>query len=156
MSAVNDAWQRRGPRERTVLGSIALAVGAVLLYTFAWLPLERARVRLAAEVPRLRASVAALEREAEAVARLKSMPPRAPSSAPVSALSATAMQLPGAQVAALDDRRVRVTGADVGFTALLDWLAAARASHGLRVESARLEALPLAGRVRAELVLTRG
>ena len=156
MSAVNDAWQRRGPRERTVLGSIALAVGAVLLYTFAWLPLERSRVRLAAEVPRLRASVAALEREAEAVARLKSMPPRAPSSAPVSALSATAMQLPGAQVAALDDRRVRVTGADVGFTALLDWLAAARASHGLRVESARLEALPLAGRVRAELVLTRG
>jgi len=50
---------------------------------------------------------------------------------------------------------VRVSGADVAYGALLEWLGAAQASHGLRVESAKLDALPAAGRVRAELVLTR-
>jgi type II secretory pathway component PulM len=63
--------------------------------------------------------------------------------------------LAGVQLAALDDKRLRVTGADVGFTALLDWLAAVQASQGLRVESARLDALPAAGRVRAEITLSR-
>jgi type II secretory pathway component PulM len=38
---------------------------------------------------------------------------------------------------------------------LLDWLATAQAAHGLRVESARIEALPTPGRVRAELTLAR-
>ena len=156
MSGWREAWDARSETERHVLAALAFAAGAVVLYAFAWLPLERARTRLAEEVPRLRASVALLEREAEAVARLKSMPPRAVSQAPLSALAGSASPLPGASVAALDDRRVRVTGADIGFTALLDWLAATRASHGLRVESARLESLPMAGRVRAELVLTRG
>ena len=61
----------------------------------------------------------------------------------------------GAQFSVLDDRRVRVTGADVSFAALLEWLRNAQATHGVRVESARLEALPASGRVRAELLLAR-
>ena len=63
--------------------------------------------------------------------------------------------LAGAQVAPIDDKRVRVTGTDVSFAALLDWIAAVQASHGLRVDAARIDALPTAGRVRAELTLTR-
>ena len=55
----------------------------------------------------------------------------------------------------LDARRVRVTGADVSFAALLEWLRNAQATHGMRVESARVDALPAAGRVRAELLLSR-
>jgi type II secretory pathway component PulM len=62
--------------------------------------------------------------------------------------------VPGAQIVVLDERRVRLTGADVAFAALLDWLGSARATHGMRVETARLEPLS-PGRVRAELTLTR-
>jgi len=54
----------------------------------------------------------------------------------------------------IDERRVRLTGADVAFGTLLEWLGNARATHGMRVEAARLEAIS-PGRVRAELTLAR-
>jgi type II secretory pathway component PulM len=54
-----------------------------------------------------------------------------------------------------DENHVKISGADVPFSALLDWLTTVQAAHGLRVESARIEALPAAGRVRAELTLAR-
>ena len=51
--------------------------------------------------------------------------------------------------------RTRAALAGFAFSALLDWLAAAEAAQGLHVESAHVEALPTAGRVRAELTLAR-
>lgn len=157
MKALRDAWERRSERERRVLAALAGLVGAALVLALAWLPLERARGRLAAELPALRASVASLEEQAGVVRRLRAMPARNGGAvAPLGAISGTPPNLPGAQVTALDDRRVRVSGADVGFGALVEWLVAVQGSHGLRVESARLDALPTAGRVRAELVLSRG
>ena len=155
MSALREAWERRSAGERQMIGAVAAVVAIALVAAFAWLPLERTRTRLAAEVPRLRASVASLEQQAAAVRRLKALPPRAAAATPVTALAGNPAALPGAQVAAIDDRRIRLTAADVGFAALLDWLVAVQASHGLRVDSARLDALPVAGRVRAELVLAR-
>jgi type II secretory pathway component PulM len=137
-----------------IAAGVAL-LALALLVAFAWLPLERSRARLAAELPRLRASIATLQRDADEVKRLRAMPSIAPSSATPIAAIAAANTLPGAQISAVDDRRLRLTGADVGFTALLEWLAAAQAAHGLRVESARLDALPATGRVRAELTLAR-
>lgn len=157
MTALREAWQRRSEGERRVLAALAALVGAALVFALAWLPLERARGRLAAELPALRASVAVLEEQAGVVRRLRAMPPRgAGAAAPPGAIAGSASSLPGAQVTALDDRRVRVSGADVGFGALVEWLVAVQGSHGLRVESARLDALPTAGRVRVELVLARG
>ena len=158
MKALRDAWERRSERERRVLAALAGLVGAALVLALAWLPLERARGRLAAELPALRASVASLEEQAGVVRRLRAMPARngGAAVAPLGAISGTPTSLSGAQVTALDDRRVRVSGADVGFGALVEWLVAVQGSHGLRVESARLDALPTAGRVRAELVLSRG
>ncbi len=155
MSAVTAAWGERSPRERVVLGWIAALAMSALLVAFVWLPLERQRARLAGEMPRLRDSVATLEREADNVRKLRAMPVRAGTATPVGALAGTPTTLAGAQVAPLDERRIRLTGADVGFTALLDWIGSVQASHGLRVESARLEALPIAGRVRVELVMAR-
>jgi len=58
-------------------------------------------------------------------------------------------------VTVLDPKTVQVAASDVAFGALLEWLAGLQATQGLRVESARIEALPIAGRVRAELRLTR-
>lgn len=156
MSALRHAWESRSASERRILAALALGVLAALVAAFVWLPLERTRTRLAAELPALRASVASLEEQAGVVRRLRAMPARANAGAAPGAVAASAPSLPGAQVAPLDERRIRVTGADVGFNALLDWLGTVQAAHGLRVESARLEALPTAGRVRAELVLARG
>jgi general secretion pathway protein M len=152
---MNTFWTSRSQKERRAIGVGAALVAVVLVVAFAWLPLERSRARLRTELPALRGSLSLLERQAAEVRRLKAMPVSTPGSAvPLNAI-ANSNPLAGAQLAALDDKRLRVTGADVGFTALLDWLAAVQASQGLRVESARLDALPAAGRVRAEITLSR-
>ena len=148
-------WATRSPREQRVIAIAAAVLAAILVATFAWLPLERSRARDTADLPVLRASIASLERQAAEVKRLRAMPVAGrTAAAPLGGLAGT-HPLAGAQVAALDDKRVRVTGADVSFAALLDWIAAVQASHGLRVDKARVDALPTAGRVRAELTLTR-
>jgi general secretion pathway protein M len=150
-------WDNRSPRERRVIAVAGALLVLLLAIALVWLPLERLRTRLANELPRLRASIAALQRDADEVKRLRSMPAIASGkAAPLSALAASgARELPGAQITILDDKHVRVSGADVGYAALLDWIAAVQAAHGLRVELAHVEALPAAGRVRAELTLAR-
>jgi general secretion pathway protein M len=155
---VKAAWAARPARERQAIAAIAFAVATVLLAAFVWLPLERQRARLAAEVPRLAASVATMERQAAEVARIRSLPatPAAATAAPAAAMAtALGARLPGAQVTPLDDKRVRLAGSDVPYGAVLETLAAAQSGFGLRVDTARIEALPAAGRVRAELVLAR-
>ena len=149
-------WSGRSPREQRVLrtGAALLLLALALVL---WLESERTRARLNAELPRLRASFAALERDAAEVERLRAFPATSAQSgaqSPLVTLATNAGGLPGAQVAVLDDKRVKVTASDIGFGALLEWLRNAQATHGMRVESARLDALA-AGRVRAELTLTR-
>ena len=150
------AWYDSRPaRERRVIAVVAgVALAALLLAV--WVQAQRSRERLAAELPRLRASIAALERDADEVRRLRATPAARPQAAtPLASLATNAGGVPGAQVSVIDERRVRLTGSDVSFAALLEWLGNARATHGMRVESARLEALAAPGRVRAELVLAR-
>jgi type II secretory pathway component PulM len=144
------AWHDRPERERRALAIGAAILGAILVVGLVWVPLERVRVRLNAELPRLRASIAVLERDAAEVRRMRSL---APVAAPAAAPMSTPRDLAGAQVSVGDDKRVHVRGDDVSFTALLDWLATAQSSQGLRVESARIEALAAPGRVRADLKL---
>lgn len=150
-------WYRSRPdRERLAMRVVAFAAVA-LLALWGWVENERARARLQQQLPQLRASIASLERAAEEVKRLRAMPPAAAADAgaPLASLASNAGGVPGAQITVLDERRVRLTGADVALASLLDWLAGARATHGVRVESARLERLPAPGRVRAELVVSR-
>jgi type II secretory pathway component PulM len=152
-------WHSRSPRERSLVSAGAVVFGLMLVVALVWLPLERARTRLDAELPRLRASVAALTRDADEVRRLKALPATIPANpAPLAAVmgaNAWSRELPGVQLSVPDEKHVRLAAADVSFTALLDWLATARAAHGLRVESARIDALALPGRVRVELTLAR-
>ena len=54
------AWNRRSPNERRALAFGAFVVAVILLVALVWLPLERARARLANDLPRLRAATAAL------------------------------------------------------------------------------------------------
>lgn len=156
MKRLHDAWQRRSEGERRALGLVAALAAIALVVAFAWLPLERSRARLAEELPRLRASVESLQRDAAEAERLRALPaPAARAAAPLASLGTDGGGLAGAQVSVIDERRVRVSGGDVGFAQLLEWLGHAQSAYGMRVESARLEALPAPGRVRAELVLTR-
>jgi type II secretory pathway component PulM len=153
------AWRSRSPRERSLVTAGLVVLAVMLVAALVWLPLERARVRLAAQLPELRASVLGLERDAEEVRRVRTLPPTIPANpAPLAALMAAnawARELPGVLLTVPDEKHVRLAGADVSFTALLDWLTIAQAAHGLRVESARIEALAAPGRVRAELTLER-
>ena len=147
-------WRQRSERERAWIARGATVLVLILLAVL-WRQSERTRERLALELPALRASIAALERDAEEVRRLRALPAAAPPAAtPLAALATNAGGVPGAQIVVLDERRVRLTGADVAFAALLEWLGNARATHGMRVEAARLESLS-PGRVRAELTLAR-
>ena len=158
MSLAN-LWYSRPLRERSALTAGLVILGFMLLVGPVWVPLERTRTRLNAELPALRASVVALQRDADEVKRLRAMPATMPANpaplAPLIAANAWARQLPGVQLSVPDEKHVRISGADIGFSALLEWLATAQAAHGLRVESARIEALAAPGRVRAELTLAR-
>jgi len=152
-------WERIPPSRRAFAAAVAALVAIALLVALT-IEGQRNRARLEEQLPRLRASIAALERDAAEVKRLRSMPTTSAASpgqpaAPLAALATNGVGLPGAQVSVLDERRVKVSGNDVGFGQLLEFLQNARATHGMRVESARLEALPAAGRVRAELLLAR-
>lgn len=156
MNALASAWGSRSPRERRILAALGVVAVLALLLT-AWVQAERTRARLAGELPALRASIAALEQGAAEAKRLRAMPAATSATAsPLASLATDAGGVPGAQVTVIDPRRVRLAGADVGFGALLEWLRHAQSRYGMRVESARLDALPAAGRVRAEIVLTKG
>jgi general secretion pathway protein M len=144
-------WRSRSLRERRILAWGAGLAGALLFVALVWLPLARAHARIEAELPQLRASVAALERQAGEVQRLRGIPVLASSATPAGSMPA----LPGAKVSIPSPGRVHIVTDDVAFAALLDWLAAVQGAQGLHVESAHLEALPTTGRVRADLTLAR-
>ena len=152
-------WHSRPARERSAVTAGLVVLALMLAVTLVWLPLARERLRLGAELPVLRASVMALQRDADEARRLRALPATVPSNpsplAPVIAANDWARELPGVQLSVPDEKHVRLVGDDIGFTALLGWLTTAQAAHGLRVESARIEALPPPGRVRAELTLAR-
>jgi type II secretory pathway component PulM len=151
-------WRARSPRERLVFAVAGFAALALLAVAFVWLPLERHRLRLATELPALRASVVEMRAQAQEVQRLKGMPPRveAANPAPLASLLSAgtlAQGLPGARLSSVDGKRVRLVVDDASWARLVEWIAAAQSLHGLVTESASVEALASAGRVRAELVL---
>jgi type II secretory pathway component PulM len=155
MNVLERAWQSRTDGERRAIAGLGAAAALVLVVAFAWLPLERARARDAQALPALRASLATMERDAAEVKRLKAVPARG--GAAVSSLPSLAASnpVPGSQLAAIDDKRMRLTASDVGYAALVEGLASMAASHGLHAESAKIESLPTAGRVSADITLAR-
>jgi general secretion pathway protein M len=159
VSGLAQAWSARPDSERRALAALAMLALAVLVIAFAWLPMERSRQRLAAELPGIEASIALMQQQSAEVKRLRSLPASAsPAAMPLAALLASGdltRALPGAQATLADERRVRLVAADAAYGALLETIASAQRAGGLRVETARIEALPAPGRVRAELTLAR-
>ena len=150
-----DLWESRSERERRMIVQCGLLIAALLVFALVWLPLQRTRTRLEITLPQLRASIEQLKRDADEVKRLKSIAPTVTGNPTPLLTLATQNTLTGAQVNVPDDKHVHVIANDVGFTRLLDWLVSVQSTHALRVEHARIESLPMTGRVRADLTLTR-
>jgi type II secretory pathway component PulM len=150
-------WVSRSPRERSVIAWMAAAAAALLAFALVWLPMDRARTRIAGALPSLRASVAEMRAQAAEAKELRAMPVRgagAPTSIASLIASGTLTQgLPGARLSALDAKRARLAIDDASWTRLVEWLSSAHATHGLTVEEAMIDALAAAGRVRATVVL---
>ncbi len=143
-------WTARSPRERAVIGWVRRGRrGRCSSFAFVWLPLERDRTRLAAALPQLRASVAEMRAQADEARALRAMPARAPGAAtPLASLVASgtlAQGLPGARLTALDGSACALAVDDASWTRLVEWLAAAQATHGLAVAEATVDALPAVG-----------
>lgn len=157
MSLLATAWAARSPRERATIAIAGAALSVILIVTLIWLPLERARARLAAELPELRASVAQMRLDAVEVRRLRTLPAREASLTPAALMaSGTFTQgLAGATASAIDTRRIRVTVSDASWNAVIAWVERTQGAHGFTVESSTVEALPTTGRVRAEIVVAR-
>lgn len=157
MSAIAPLWAARSPGERKAIAVGGSALLLLLVIAFVWLPLERARNRLSAELPALRASVAQMRLEADEVKRLRTLPARETpaAAAALSAAGAFTQGLPGATTSALDTRRIRLTVADASWNAVIAWVERTQSAYGLSVESATIEALAATGRVRAEIVVAR-
>lgn len=153
-------WRARAPRERLVLAGAALLVPA-LGFAYGWLPMQREVAQLRQTLPQLRAQARQLQQEAQEVARLKARPaahPGAGSLASAVEQRALAMGLRGRieSIAPQDAGRVRVVLPQVAFDAWLGWLGELQARHGVRVDSARIEAGDVAGTVRVDAVLAGG
>jgi general secretion pathway protein M len=109
-------WHTLQPRQRIVVASGAVILGLALLIAFVWLPLERYRASLQKRAPELRASLAAMERDAEEVKRMRALPAALNAPAP-RALDAAQLRssFSGAQVTPLDANRFRVQIADTSY-----------------------------------------
>lgn len=149
-------WIARSPGERAIVGSAGAVIAVLLVIVLAWLPLERSRGRIAAELPALRASAAEMRAQAAEVQALRAIPPSGAATVPLATLVAggnLAQGLPGARVTLLDGKRARLAVDDASWTRLVEWLAATQATHGLVVAEAKVEALAAVGRVRGDFVL---
>lgn len=157
MNAVTSYWQSRNDVQRSTMTRAAIGVGLAVFVAQLWLPMHYESRSLERDLPARRAATATMQRQATQVAVLRAAPPRSTATAPPLASVATALAqaLPGAQVTALDERRLRVAANDLAWGTLLEWIADARARHWLDVTGARIEALAMTGRVKVDLTLER-
>jgi general secretion pathway protein M len=151
-------WRSRAPRERLILGGGSALLVLALGYAYAWLPMQREAAQLRQALPQLRAQAQQLQQDAQEVARLKAQPAVTQA---VGSLVQTIEQ--GALASGLRERiesitpqdagHVRVVLPQVAFDAWVGWLGELQTSHGVRVESARIEAADEAGMVSVDAVL---
>lgn len=154
-------WRTRAPRERLVLGGGSALLVLALGYAYGWLPMQRDVAQLRQALPQLRVQAQKLQQDAQEVARLKAQP----------AVTQEAGSLVGAieqralasglrerieSITPQDASHVRVVLPQVTFDEWIGWLGELHTSHGVRVESTRIEATDDAGMVSVDAVLAGG
>jgi general secretion pathway protein M len=134
-------WLGLAHRERVLTAAAGAFVVLALLFLIAIEPAWKARVRLAAELPRLRAQAAEVDALALEARGLKSRVVAAESvGAARSALEKSLAQaaLGDVRVAVLDDRRLAVNVGGVSVSQWLAWAEEAARESRLRIAAARL------------------
>jgi general secretion pathway protein M len=161
---MNDWWRGLNTRERWAVGGGAVALSAVLIYVLLWQPLQQRLRGLRQTVAAQQAEVAWMRQAAAEVQRLSRVPVPAQTLLPErrSLLvlvdgSAGGAGLGGAvkRVEPQGDDRLQVQLEQVGFDALIRWLADLQRRHGIVIDNAALEGQTEGGRVNARLILLR-
>ncbi|MGH6690880.1 MAG: type II secretion system protein GspM [Gammaproteobacteria bacterium] len=148
-------WLGLARRERVMTAAAATFVLLVLLFLVAIEPAWKARARLAAELPKLRAQVEEVDALAQEARGLKSRGVAAESVGAARAAleqSLARANLGGARVAVLDERRVGVNAGGVPVAQWLAWAEEAARESRLRIATVRLSRGPVRAIVDAEAV----
>jgi general secretion pathway protein M len=153
-------WRSRAPRERVVLAGGSALLALALGFAYGWLPMQRDAAQLRKALPQLRAQAHQLQQDAAEATRLKARPAgsHGGSLAAIVEQRATAGGL-RERIEAItpqDAGRVRVVLPEVAFDAWIGWLGELQASHGVRVDSTRIDAGDEPGLVKVEAVLAGG
>jgi general secretion pathway protein M len=157
MSArLREWWTALARRERIAVAVAATLIIAALLYLLGIEPAWRARTRLGADLPRLRAEVAemdALAIEAKKL-RTRARTVESPSEAKAALTKLLAEKnLPSTALQQGDDQRLVISVRRVDATTCLSWLKDASTQLPLRISSARItRSAP--GLVDADVTLT--
>jgi len=150
-------WQSRSPRDRRTIALIGSLIGITLLYAYIWMPMNEARVRLRAELPKLRGAAEQMSVQAQEVTRLKATPAQATRTPPQELInqSAETSGIKGdiSQITQLSPDRVQVILNNVSFDAWMRWTHSLAQQSGLRIDSARVTANNEPGMVKVQAVL---
>lgn len=154
-------WRSRAPRERVVLAGGSALLALALAFAYGWLPMQRDAAQLRKALPQLRAQAQQLQQDAEEAIRLRGRPALARGDGSLAAIieqraAAGGLREQIESITPQDAGRVRVVLPKVAFDAWLGWLGELQLSHGVRVESARIEAGEEAGVAKVEAVLAGG
>lgn len=157
-SALRDTWSRASVRERRMVTVAAIVVIAGLGWTFVWQPAQADVARLARDLPRQQAVLAAARAQAEQLPALERTPAPARALDPLAAVE-RALAERGVRNAVslldLSEGRVRLTFAAIRFDALTGVLDTLAKSAGMRVADATITQRVEPWMVRAELSLVR-
>ena len=155
MAGLRAWWVGLARRERAMTAAAAAFVLLALVFLVAIEPAWKARVRLAAELPQLRAQAAEMDALALEAKGLKSRGVAVESVAAArGALEKSLAQasLGGVRIAVLDERRVAVSASGVPVSQWLAWTEEAARESRLRIATARISRGPIRAVVDAEAV----
>lgn len=148
-------WQGLSRRERAVTAAGTTLVLLALTYLLAIEPAWKARTRLDAELPKLRAQVAEVDALAQEASRLKAAGVAVESAgAARTALEQSAARgnLGGVRIAVLDERRLSASAKGVPAAQWLAWLESSARESRLRIAQVRISRTPTRAVVDGEAV----
>jgi general secretion pathway protein M len=146
-------WLGLARRERVMTAAAGSFVLLALLYLIAIEPAWKARERLGAELPRLRAQAAEVNSLAQEARQLTSRGAAVESAATAKTAleqSLARANLGGARVAMLDERRVAVSAKAMPVTQWLAWAEEAARESRLRIAAVRISRTSVRAVVDAE------
>ena len=151
-------WESRAPRERMVVATLAVVLGAAL---YLWLvqSADRARVQLRATVTTLQAQAVRLEQQAVELERLRAAPAALASRTDLRTLVQAQAGAAGLSRALVrmdtpDSNQVQVVFGAVAFADWLAWVAGLQSQH-IRLDTCRVEALSTPGLVSVTGIFVR-